>query len=238
MIKISADLLRELHRIHRQKTDLKSRLARGPRQIRAGEGKIQSAEQELEQARDNHRQAQLRSNEKQLQLKEREQRIEDIKRKLNEAKSNKEFSTFKEQIAADEQANSVLSDEILESLEQLDHLEALCQKAEQVLVDANTSQEELKQKLQKLQVELEDEVTRVEGQLVEAEKLIPADFKVDYERLVKARGEEALAPLEGETCGGCATMLSPQLMNELLMGFLKICRSCGNVLYVPEDRSL
>ncbi len=47
-------------------------------------------------------------------------RIVDLEGKLNTAASNREFSLLKEQIAADEQANSVLSDEILEALEQLD----------------------------------------------------------------------------------------------------------------------
>ena len=53
----------------------------------------------------------------------REDRIEDLKAKLNTAASNREYDTLKEQIAADQQANAVLSDEILEGLEQLDVLE-------------------------------------------------------------------------------------------------------------------
>ena len=41
---ISADVLRELHRIHRQLADLRERLDRGPRQIRAREANVTQSE--------------------------------------------------------------------------------------------------------------------------------------------------------------------------------------------------
>ena len=62
------------------------------------------------------------ADDKQLQLKSREDRIEDLRTKLNGANSNKEFQAFKEQIAADEQANLVMQDEVFEALEKIDDL--------------------------------------------------------------------------------------------------------------------
>ena len=60
---------------------------------------------------------------KQLQLKSREAQIDQLQTKLNTAASNREFNLLKEQIAADKQANSVLSDEILEAMDEIDGLE-------------------------------------------------------------------------------------------------------------------
>ena len=128
---ISAAALRELHRIHKQLTDLQDRISRGPRQIKAAEAGVAQRETECSEAKEALTQAKMLSDEKQLQLKGREDRISDLKSKLNTATSNKEYQALKEQIAADEQANSVLSDEILEILERIDVL----------VVDANAVEE-------------------------------------------------------------------------------------------------
>ncbi|MCG8648909.1 MAG: phospholipase, partial [Pirellulales bacterium] len=115
-IEISTELLRTLHRIHRQLADLKGQLERGPRQIKAGDAMVAKAQGDVDEIHDSFKQARMASDEKQLQLRSRELRIEELEAKLNTANSNREFATLKEQIAADKQANSVLSDEILESL--------------------------------------------------------------------------------------------------------------------------
>ncbi len=117
---VSAEVLRTLHRIHRQQTDLRERLARGPRQIKVGEANHAKIEAELEAARQLTRQMRVSADQKQLQLREREGRLVDLRGKLNAAASNREYQALLEQIAADEQANNVLSDEILELLEKVD----------------------------------------------------------------------------------------------------------------------
>ena len=109
--------LRTLHRIHRQHSDLKDRLTRGPRQIQAAEANVKKCEADLAQAKDAFKQAKMASDEKQLQLKHRESKLVDLQAKLNMAQSNKEYQLLKDQMAADKQANSVLADEILETLE-------------------------------------------------------------------------------------------------------------------------
>ena len=111
---ITADALRRLHRIHRQLGDLKDRLSRGPKLIKASEGNLAKVEGEYDEKKETLTRAKVACDEKQLQLKQREDRIKDLQAKLNTASSNREYQALKEQIAADEQANSVLSDEILE----------------------------------------------------------------------------------------------------------------------------
>ena len=44
---VTASALRELHRIHRQITDLRSQLERGPKQVQAGEALLQRLEKDL-----------------------------------------------------------------------------------------------------------------------------------------------------------------------------------------------
>jgi len=233
-IEISAELLQRLHRIYRQRTDVQGQIDRCPRQIQAGHTMVAGAKNALDESIAGIKRAKMSADQKQLQLKEREGRVLNLRGKLNEAASNREFDSFKEQIAADEQANSVLSDEILEALEQIDVLEAnrlVCQsdlaarEAEQVKLIATVTDR---------LVVLKEDFARVDAERIEAETLIPAVVKVDYERLIAARGEEALAPVEDDNCGGCYQTLTTQIMNQIALSRLVRCPSCGAFLYRLE----
>ncbi len=231
-----ADTLRDLHRIHQNLTELRSRLERGPKQVKAGVDRIDRLTTALNEKKEQHKRLRMNADEKELQLKEREQRILDIRNKLNSASTNKEYQTFIEQIAADEQANSVLSDEILELFDKVE-------KDLEGVKAAENEVEQAKEELKKIETRVTSEkdtllndVQRLEGQLTEAEGGVPEEIRVDYDRIVRARGEDALAPLDGETCGGCYTTLRPQVLNELALGQVVFC-SCGRLLYLPEETS-
>ncbi|MEQ8790381.1 MAG: phospholipase [Pirellulaceae bacterium] len=235
---VNAEMLRELHRILRQITDLTGRLERGPKQIKAAKASLAALEQGEAAAKESLTRAKVTADQKQLQLKERENRILDLKTKLNTANSNKEYQALKEQIAADEQANSVLSDEILEALEKIDELQASLDEAR---VGVGKQKEELAKvqaRVSQQQANLEEELGRVNAELESVQKGIPADLRTEYNRLVKGRGENALAQVEGEYCGGCYFSLTAQMINELLIGKPVFCKNCGSLLYMPENRSV
>lgn len=232
---ISGSALRQLHRIHRQLTDLRERLARGPKQIAAGEANVKKAENELTQARNEHRQARVLADEKQLQLKSREMRLKDLQTKLNQAQSNREYQALKEQIAADTQANSVLADEILEVLEKIDVLHAAVGVAEQGLEKAKEEAAKIRARVSEQQGGLEAELARVQAELSEAEKQLPNDFRIEFQRLTKARGEDAMAPVEGNCCGGCFQTITANMESDLRLEKPVFCKSCGRLLYLPED---
>ncbi|MEX0818190.1 MAG: phospholipase, partial [Pirellulaceae bacterium] len=230
--------LRELHRIHKQLTDLRGRLDRGPKQVAASEGAVRRMELDAEQAKQAQKKARIASDEKQLQLKSREMRIDDLKAKLNTANSNKEFQTLKDQIAADQQANLVLEDEILESLERLDLLAAKVKQADADLAAAKAEAAKVKSRIEGEHAGLESELARVLTELKEAEANLPAEYKADYARVARVRGEEALAEVDGEVCGGCYQMLTPNMMNDLYLSKAVFCRSCGALLYLTEGRAV
>src|SRR5438876_3611381 len=166
------ETLRTLHRIHRQHSDLKDRLSRGPRQIQAAEMAVKKCEADLAAAKDAYKQAKMASDEKQLQLKHRESKIDDLQAKLNMAQSNKEYQLLKDQLAADKQANSVLADEILEALEKIDQLQATVKTAESNLAKAKDELSKVGKRVSDQQQGLESELARVSGELHSAEGLL------------------------------------------------------------------
>lgn len=231
---ITAESLRTLHRLHIQLTDLRDRLARGPRQIQLRQENVAAREADLERARETEKQAKLQADRKQLDLKSSEQRIVDWNAKLNTCSSNKEFQTLKEQIAAAEMANSVLSDEILESFERIDELGGKIVEAEKSL---KATEEELRTVTEKIEAAAESirgDISRLEGDLAEAEAKLPADFKGDYNRVVANKGADGLAEAEDGVCVGCGQKITANMQNDLLMSRPAFCKACGRLLYLPE----
>ena len=236
-MKLDYSLLATIHRILKQKTDLTERIEKGPRQIRIAENAEQQFSDSLQEIRESRKQAQMSADDKQLQLGSREAKIEDLKAKLNTAESNKEFQLLKDQIAADEQANLVLSDEILEMLERIDVLDADINTAEENLAKANGETANVRNKINQELATLNSQLESVLTDLKQNEARLTGEVGSEYRRLVESRGEDALAETDMNTCGACYTKITTQTMSELMMKESVFCKSCGTLLYVTENQA-
>jgi predicted nucleic acid-binding Zn-ribbon protein len=231
-VALDYELLRSLHHLLKQRTNLRSRLEKGPRKIKVVSANEVSFLAEKDSAKENVTKTKMASNAKQLQLNEREAKIEELNGKLNSCESNKEFQLLKDRIAADNQANSVLQDEILEQLEKLDTLIA---EAETSKLNYEKAQNETKKITDQVESELkqlESELSRVSQELEEAIKRVPDDLKIQFKRLVEGKGEDALAETDTETCGNCNQRLTIQTGAELMMKQAIFCKGCGCLLYL------
>jgi uncharacterized protein len=233
--KLSSAALITLHRIHRQLDDLRGRRDRGPKQIAAGEANVAKKEEEAKAAKEALTRAKVKADDLQLQLRHREGRIEDLQNKLNLANSNKEYQAIKEQIAADKQANSVLTDEILEMLERIEELERKLKQANAAVAQSQNDLKALTERVEGERANLESEIERLTAELHEAENALPGALRAEYRRLSESRGEDALAAVENEVCTGCYTTITRQMKSELLMANPVFCKSCGRLLYLPEE---
>lgn len=234
---VTAGVLRELHRIHRQLGDLRERLDRGPKQIKARQATVTRLEAELAQVKADAKAARVSADQKQLLLKSGEGKIRELKVKLNAASSNREYQALKDQIAADEMAGSVLADEILESLEKIDAYVKHTAEAEQNLAKGREELAKAELLVREQHDLLTGDVQRLDNDLKKVEVELPSEFRDAYQRVVKAKGSDAMAQVEGETCGGCYHHLTANIFSELLMSRVVCCQSCGRMLYLPEDRS-
>lgn len=234
---VSANALAELHRIHKQLGDLRERKDRGPKQIKAREVNLTRLADELAKLQGEHKGARVRSDQKQLLLKSGEQKIEDLKVKQNQAASNREYQALKDQIAADQMAGSVLADEILEAMEKIDELAAHLAEQQKKIEAAKAELAKSEQAVRDQFDQLDSEIKRLEAELKHAESSLPAEFLDTYKRLVKGKGEDAMAEVQGDFCGGCYQQLTPNNMTDLQMARAIVCRNCGRLVYRAEDRT-
>jgi predicted nucleic acid-binding Zn-ribbon protein len=231
---ITAAALRELHRIHQQLAELRDRLERGPRQVRAREANVVQIEARLTEARDRAKQTQMGVDRKQLDLKAGEQKVVDLRVKLNAANSNREYQALLEQIAAAEMAGSVLSDEILEGLEKIDQHAAAVKEAEKNLAAGKLELEKSKKAVDESAASIHGDIARLEAELAQAEQGLPADIRADYQRVVRSKGADSLSSVDDGVCTGCGQQITLNMQNELKLSKLVFCKSCGRLLYLPE----
>ena len=232
---VTAAALRELHRIHQQLADLHSRLERGPRQVQSRAANVQLWENQLAEAHDRVKQTQVAIDRKQLDLKASEQKIVDLRQKLNTCSSNREYQALLEQIAAAEMANSVLADEILEAMEKVDGLRATVGEKEQTVSSGRQELEKVHREVESTADSLKADITRLQGELAQAESSLPGDFKVDYQRIINSKGADGLAVAEDGVCTGCGQQITINMVDKLMLSHPIFCKSCGRLLYLPEE---
>jgi len=51
---------------------------------------------------------------------------------------------------------------------------------------------------------------------------------------VRQKGEDALAAIENQCCGGCNQQVPLNLLSKVMLGQPVGCKTCGRLLYLPE----
>lgn len=234
-VAIATGTLRTLHRMHRQLEDLRDRLEAGPRRVAALATGVRAAEAGRDASKEEVKQARLTADQKQLQLRTAEAKIADLEGKLNACKTNREYQLFRDQIAADRMATKVLEDEILEALERIDALKPAVPAAEAAIGEAQRRLAEEEARVRGEAGQLEEEVARIRGDLDAAERELADDVREKYDRVVRHKGADGMAAVDGRSCGGCHQQITTNQVSELLGGRIVTCRSCGRLLYTPEQ---
>ncbi len=229
------ETLRKLHRIHQQLGDLRDRLERGPKKIAARRHAVSQLEKQLEETREAAKHARSGADQKELLLKSLESKIGDLKVKLNQAKANREYQILEEQIAADEMAASVMADEILDAIDRADEVRRRVPEIEKQLELAREDLKTVEASVRESAAGLEQDVARLQVELEATEEALPREGAERYRRVVKKMGPEALAAVENMSCTGCHSRATNNLYNELLLGKLVYCPSCGRLMYLPES---
>jgi len=231
---LTAAALRELHHFHQQLAELRDRIERGPKQVRAREANVAQLKTKVDDARARAQETQVAINRKQLDLKAGEQKVVDARVKLNAASSNKEYQALVEQIAAAEMAGSVLADEILESMETADALQLAVKDAEMALAAGTQELEKTRQAIEASAKSLCADIERLEASLAQAEAALPPEIKVDYQRVIRGKGANGLSGVDDNCCGACGQQITLNMQNDLRLSRPVFCKSCGCLLYLSQ----
>jgi len=230
----TVDILRDLHRIHAQLTDLRARLERFPKQLDTAQNRLVRAESAHQLQKADIQKLTLASKEQELLLGEREARVETLKGKLKECSSNKEYQTLNDEISAINENVSSISDDILQQYDHLEAEQSTLASLHNDIDDSRTSLAETESFIAQEESTLTTEISRIGLQLEEAENELPHDYRSEYSRMTQARGAEGLAAVLDNCCGTCFQKISLQMESELRVGKMVQCKGCAAILYTAQ----
>ncbi|MFH1837280.1 MAG: C4-type zinc ribbon domain-containing protein [Candidatus Omnitrophota bacterium] len=215
--------------------DIRSLQETFPERIKGMEESLGAHKKGLEEADEALQQSKLKKNDKENDLREKEEKIEKHRGDLNLIKNNKEYSALQQEIDSLKADASVLEEEIIFLLDEIEELKRNKEKEKAILDDkvAETEKEKNEIKREEADIIKRTEILGSERK----EKILSVDKELldAYERILANRGRTALALISGESCGACKMSLRPQVINDVkLVKKIVFCESCGRILCAKD----
>lgn len=190
------------------------------------EEELQTLKQTLEKAR-------LALARKELELKEAEEKWAATKGKLysGEITSSKELAQWEKSMKKLEETKSLLEDEILLEMENVENLQKEFQKKSQDVLERGTF---LAQQIEAKEAEiaaLKTELIACEEERQSVSASLPPEILSRYEEL-RRKFQDAVVPLVGEVCQGCHLSVPTVVAKAVRKkeGLVR-CPNCGRFLY-------
>lgn len=208
-----------------------------------GPAKIQSFQKKLEVM---ERQSEVELSQLEASRKERrkiEQDIKDIdgmikksETKLAIVKSNKEYQAALKEIDDLNKEKSLLEDQVIESMEELEELEKRCAdtKAEGARLqhEFETDREAILKEMKALDKDLQT----LEKKRSRLCRSIDDDLLKRYNFLIERKNGLAVSPVINSVCQACFMDIPAQKFNELLRGdMFMTCPHCKRIIYWGDD---
>ncbi len=218
--------------------ELKKEISTLPRHIAAIEKSLDSHVKRLEANR-----AALAANQKERKqlegdIQAQEQKISKLKNQMLEAKTNEQYTAFRNEIEFCEKEIRKFEDRILERMSESEPLDASMKKAEGALAAEKQQVESEKNQARGRTAEDEAQLQKLLAERKEIVAGISPKIRKDYDRLRKTRRGVAVAESVEGVCSACHLALRLQFDQELRRNdSVMFCESCGRMLdYNPPPQ--
>jgi predicted nucleic acid-binding Zn-ribbon protein len=203
-----------------------------PIEIDQMSSRIQAEEQRVLETQERLEELKTLRHKKERDLEVASEHIKKSQSRLFEVKTNKEYQALLKEIDQAKEANSVLEEDTLRLMEEMDEL------SQKIVL----MQEELNEITSKLSAERESTQNQLDGlekessdwqnQRKEATEKIDSCWMAHYDKIAKQNNGLAVVTVDGGTCQGCHLNIPPQLYNEILKsGPAAKCPFCLRFIY-------
>ena len=216
----------------RRITQLKAEQARIPSEIAAVDKRVQEESARLESARRELKHIETERKKLEIDAESRRAQIAKYKTQLMQIKSNTEYQALLKEITRTEEEITRVEDVELELMERSERLQPALKQAQGGLKEMTAKAEAEKDDLQKRASLIAQELTQLREERKKLAEQIDPDALARYERLMRSKGDVAVAPVQHGNCGGCHLQLASQLVHDAKHGpGLASCDYCGRILY-------
>lgn len=224
-------VLKDLQGLRADLADVRQQLQRAPAQLRVKENDLAKKREALLAKKEELRQSRMAIDRKELALKSDEQRVSDLQVKINMCKSPREFTLLQEESKRLAALNAQVEDEVLHMLQDHENAQQAFDAQSNAFAADEADCAKFKELVDYKVKKANDQVLLLEQAIEEKEKSLDIGTRNDLRRLIKNKGENALAECSNGACSACFTTQTTQQMNDLQMGRVVYCLSCGAMLY-------
>jgi uncharacterized protein len=175
--------------------------------------------------------------EKDTALQDEGRKATDKRMRMTRIKNIRELQALQHEVDQIKQQNSVLEEELITIMEDLDARAAVLHEREEELKTLEQAWNEQKAALQAQVAQLDKEVAETASGRQSIASRLNGDLIGRYETIFRARGGTAVVGVTDGICQGCYMNIPPQLANEIRKNErLNLCPSCHRILfYKPSE---
>ena len=226
------DVLRQAQEIDGEIYRLRQEIKRIPEDVQEFTRLFESEKSHLLQLENQLKNIQLRQKKKEGELNEKESLIRKYDGQLTQVKTNKEYAALQQEIASLKADGSLLEDEIIGVLDEVERNQKEVRQERERLARAEKEVEEKKKVLLQKSEELKANLSALTQKRADVLKQVAPEARELYDKIVEKKEGLALVAVIGEACGACRIELRPQTLNEVkLKESLVLCDHCSRILY-------
>lgn len=214
---------------------LQSELSAIPAKIGAVKAEIQGNKTALEDAKKDLNQHQLSKKQRELDLETQEAAIRKHSAELNAVKTNEAYKALMGEIDKAKETKSVLEDQILQLMEQIDQAMKLWKEKEAISKGDEAGLLKQISDWEAKDKELEQSMAAKQSERDQALAALPKALSAQYAKIRTGKRGAAVAPIRKEQCTGCHMKVSQNLINEVRRAQkIMTCESCSRIVYIEE----
>ena len=199
---------------------------------------IEEKKDDIEKKESSLKSIQMKIDSKELDLKGVEDGIGKFKVQLNQIKTNKEYTALKDEIKSKELDKSVLEDEVLEMMNELEETKDGIQKLKDELRNRETQLSEMIKAVEVDVKGIENKINEEDSRKISLIETLDDQSRYHFERLIKNKNGIAVAEVVNTACQSCYFAVSAQTINLLLSGKeIVLCNSCGRILFLNNKEN-
>jgi len=231
-------VLIELQTVDRQLYDLRRQREQKPVQIERLTAAHATEARQVTALEEQLKALQVKRGSMEGDLAAKEASVKKLQMQLYQIRTNKEYTALQHEIEGAKADNSVLEEEILKVMEQVDQQKVVLVTAKETLKGKGAELREATVVVEREIVELDAAIAHLQDQRGAVAPRVDPQLLGRYERILEKKNGVGLVPVhvQRHACGGCHMNLPPQTINEIrLKERLIACESCARLLYYPED---
>jgi len=235
-VKTTIEVLKKVQEIDRELFLAEERLRDIPGERESIRQKLEMEKVHLKELETALKSLQLKQKEKELELGQKEGQVKKLDGQLSQVKTNKEYSALQQEIASLKADNSILEEDIIRILDEVEaagiEVKKENERLKQVEKEYHLFEEDVNQKEKKLKNDIEK--YRKDRENITAK--IDPEVKERYDLVVRKKQGIGLARVHGDNCGACQMKLRPQVLNEVLLESAMVtCENCSRFLYIEDE---